>query len=262
MDLSESTLYAHRHPWEMSRADFMMSTIERHIGLGPGSELLDIGAGDLFFSHQIHHKTGVKIDAVDSAFDEEDSRNAAIQKIKDLARVTHKRYDAICAMDVLEHVEDDVEFIKILLALLKPGASLFLTVPAYQYLFSQHDINLRHFRRYTASRVLGLLKDMPQELQLLREFEVRENFYFYHTLFYVRFIQKAVQWTMRQLGKVESRESTQFKSINSWQFAEHHPLTRGLGGVLGLDAWFCRALSRLGVRLPGLSLCLVIRRKV
>lgn len=255
MDLSEVTDSAHRHPWEMSRADFMLTTIARHVRLQQNCELLDVGAGDLFFSEKIHNKTGVKIDAVDSAFDEEGPRSAAIQKIRDLRAVQHKRYDAVCAMDVLEHVEDDVEFIHLLLDLLKPQAALYLTVPAYQFLFSQHDRNLRHFRRYTASRMLGLLGERRSKTEVL------ESFYFYHTLFYVRFAQKLVQWTMRQFGKVESRESTQFKSINSWQFAEHHPLTRGLGWVLGFDAVVCRALSRIGIRLPGLSLGMVIRLK-
>jgi SAM-dependent methyltransferase len=254
MDLSEVSTFTHRHPWEMSRTDFMMSTIAKHVTLSQHAELLDVGAGDLFFSKKIHDRTRVKIDAVDSAFDEDGPREAAIQKIKHLSTVQNRRYDAICAMDVLEHVEDDHEFLNLLMDLLKPGATLFLTVPAYQFLFSQHDRNLRHFRRYSASRVLNLLKNRPEK------FAVLENFYFFHSLFYMRFAQKTVQWVMRQFGRYETRESTQFKSINSWQFAEHHPLTRGFGRFLAIDAVICRFLSRFGIRIPGLSLCLVIRR--
>lgn len=254
MDLSEVSQNINRHPWEMSRADFLMSTIDGHARLGRQSELLDVGAGDLFFSQRIHDRTHVRIDAVDSAFDDLESRNEAIRKIKHLQNVLNKRYDAICAMDVLEHVENDREFMNLLLGLLKPGATLMITVPAYQFLFSQHDTNLRHFRRYRINQVEKLI-DHPEQ------FEIREKFYFFHSLFYVRCLEKVIQLTKKAIAGFRSPQSKEIKSINHWNFTEHHPLTRSLGGVLGLDAFTCRMLSRIGIRLPGLSLCLVIQKR-
>jgi predicted SAM-dependent methyltransferase len=247
MDLSEVSQNINRHPWEMSRADFLMSTIDGHAQLGQQSELLDVGAGDLFFSQRIHDRTRVRIDAVDSAFDDLESRNEAIRKIKHLHSVLNKRYDAICAMDVLEHVENDHEFMNLLLSLLKPGATLMITVPAYQFLFSQHDTNLRHFRRYRIGQVESLIDHRER-------YEIREKFYFFHSLFYVRCLEKFLQLFRK-------KQPEGIKSINHWNFTEHHPITRSLGTVLGLDAFTCRLLSRIGIRLPGLSLCLVIRKK-
>lgn len=254
MDLSEVSQNINRHPWEMSRADFLMSTIDRHAHLGKNSELLDVGAGDLFFSHRIHDKTHVRIDAVDSAFDDLSSRNEAIKKIKHLHDVLNNRYDAICAMDVLEHIENDHEFLNLLTGLLKPGAALMITVPAYQFLFSQHDTNLRHFRRYRIGQVLALV-DHPEN------FVVREKFYFFNTLFYVRCFEKLVSKVKSFFQGTERSRESDFKSINHWNFAEHHPLTRSLGGFLGLDAFLCRMLSRIGIRLPGLSLCIVLKKR-
>jgi SAM-dependent methyltransferase len=53
--------------------------------------------------------------------------------------------------DVLEHIDDDLGFLKRLRALLTPGARLYITVPAFQALWSSHDVQVGHFRRYTAA---------------------------------------------------------------------------------------------------------------
>ena len=55
----------------------------------------------------------------------------------------------IGVFDVVEHIEDDVGFLKHLWDLLVPGGMLYLTVPAYQLLWSQEDVDGGHFRRYT-----------------------------------------------------------------------------------------------------------------
>lgn len=62
-------------------------------------------------------------------------------------------FDLICLLDVLEHVEqDDVALIRIA-RLLKPGGRILITVPAYQWLWSDHDVDHEHHRRYTAARL-------------------------------------------------------------------------------------------------------------
>ncbi|MDR2406910.1 MAG: methyltransferase domain-containing protein [Bacteroidales bacterium] len=57
--------------------------------------------------------------------------------------------------DVLEHIGDDVEYLKELYALIKEGGTLYITVPAYQFLFSREDEIAGHFRRYS----INLLKE-------------------------------------------------------------------------------------------------------
>lgn len=58
-------------------------------------------------------------------------------------------FDLVCMLDVLEHIEDDQAALASVLRLLKPGGRLLLTVPAYQWLWSGHDTDHAHFRRYT-----------------------------------------------------------------------------------------------------------------
>ena len=61
---------------------------------------------------------------------------------------------AIGGFDVVEHIEDDLGFLRHLWDLLEPGGMLYLTVPAYNFLWSHEDVDARHFRRYT----LGSMK--------------------------------------------------------------------------------------------------------
>ncbi len=54
------------------------------------------------------------------------------------------------ALDVLEHLPDDRPALHELYRVLQPGGYLIITVPAYRWLWSKHDIALAHYRRYTA----------------------------------------------------------------------------------------------------------------
>jgi len=53
--------------------------------------------------------------------------------------------------DVLEHIEEEAAALQQVHSFLRPGGRLFLTVPAYQFLFSVDDAVAGHFRRYTVS---------------------------------------------------------------------------------------------------------------
>lgn len=58
-------------------------------------------------------------------------------------------FDIVGAFDVLEHIDNDTEALKEWNRVLKKDGSLVLTVPAYQWLWTDHDVSLHHYRRYT-----------------------------------------------------------------------------------------------------------------
>jgi len=64
-------------------------------------------------------------------------------------------FSRLLATDVLEHVEDDAQALRELYRVAVPGARLVITVPAYQWLFSDHDRSHHHHRRYTLGRIAG-----------------------------------------------------------------------------------------------------------
>ena len=67
-------------------------------------------------------------------------------------------YDAVCCFDILEHLENDQQAIKNIFNSLKKGGYFLFTVPAYQFLFSSHDIVLGHQRRYSKKEIALKLK--------------------------------------------------------------------------------------------------------
>ncbi len=58
-------------------------------------------------------------------------------------------FDLAASLDVIEHLQDDLAALRELRRVVKPGGSLLVTVPAYQWLWSGHDEVNHHFRRYT-----------------------------------------------------------------------------------------------------------------
>jgi SAM-dependent methyltransferase len=62
-------------------------------------------------------------------------------------------FDVVCALDVIEHLDDDRAAARELWRICAPGALLAVTVPAYPWLWSDHDEINDHKRRYTRQRL-------------------------------------------------------------------------------------------------------------
>ena len=76
-------------------------------------------------------------------------------------------FHIVVLLDVLEHVEEDLESLRIIRSLLDPSGVLILTTPAYQWLWSSHDQVLHHHRRYSRRRLRNLLHSAGYRVQRL-----------------------------------------------------------------------------------------------
>ena len=85
------------------------------------------------------------------------------------------KFDLICMFDVLEHIEKDNETLKVIKDYLKPNGKLFITVPAYQWLYGSHDKLLHHKRRYSK-------RDLVQKLNT-NKFDIVKLSFFNTLLF-------------------------------------------------------------------------------
>jgi SAM-dependent methyltransferase len=84
---------------------------------------------------------------------------------RDLPGVPLIRFDLLCCplpdqsvdvlvmLNVLEHLDNDVEALQKAFNLLKPAGTLIIEVPASPYLYDDYDKELRHFRRYSAAEL-------------------------------------------------------------------------------------------------------------
>ena len=62
-------------------------------------------------------------------------------------------FDVVCALDVIEHIEDDRAAVREMWRICRPGGLLVVTVPAYPWLWSEHDDANQHWRRYTRAEL-------------------------------------------------------------------------------------------------------------
>jgi SAM-dependent methyltransferase len=77
-------------------------------------------------------------------------------------------FDILVAMDVIEHIDEDLEAVKEWLRFVKPGGSVFITVPAFAWLWSRHDTALGHKRRYTKRSLRQLAQSASLEIHNLK----------------------------------------------------------------------------------------------
>jgi SAM-dependent methyltransferase len=67
-------------------------------------------------------------------------------------------YDIVVMLDVLEHIEDDTSALAKVQSCMSRDGWLILTVPAYRWLWSTHDVTNAHFRRYSARQLRARLE--------------------------------------------------------------------------------------------------------
>jgi len=130
--------------------------------------ILEVGPG-LGVNLQTLNKYGeVDILEIDAYFVDQIQKNYKnINHFSSLEQI-NKNYDLIVMLDVLEHIEDTHIFLKKINEILAEKGSLILSVPAYQKLFSEHDIEMQHFRRYSTKLLKNTLNEFFMIQDILR----------------------------------------------------------------------------------------------
>jgi ubiquinone/menaquinone biosynthesis C-methylase UbiE len=68
-------------------------------------------------------------------------------------------FDTITILDVLEYIKDDVRVLKEIRSSLKKDGIIFISVPAFQSLWSNHDVAVGHLRRYNAKSLIKVIRE-------------------------------------------------------------------------------------------------------
>jgi hypothetical protein len=83
-------------------------------------------------------------------------RNIICSSVEE-AGILNESIQSLGIFDVLEHIDDDKSFLVKLYSLLVKSGYLYITVPAYNFLWSAEDEYARHFRRYSLPHLSDLL---------------------------------------------------------------------------------------------------------
>lgn len=147
-----------RHWWFCGRRKILSSVINS-IGLPLGATILELGSGtggNLGMLSSFGKVSGMEMDAAahSLAVEKTGSRfDIRLGSCPNGIPFPGEHFDLICLLDVLEHIDEDIETLIAARALLAKGGRVLITVPAYRWLWSAHDEFLHHKRRYTAAEL-------------------------------------------------------------------------------------------------------------
>ncbi len=85
-----------------------------------------------------------------------------------LPRLRAFRPDSCVCLNVLEHIENDLDALRRMASILDPGGVIVLLVPAFPMLYGPIDRHLGHCRRYTRASVRKLAAGAGLEIKSLR----------------------------------------------------------------------------------------------
>lgn len=253
MDLSELNLrhlnQINRHPWELCRLK-MLNYFIKHLRK---EKILDVGSGDAYLSGSLAMQyTSACIVAVDTNYDEDNIALVNSLKLKNL-NLTKDLYqasailggtaDVVLLLDVLEHVQRPDLLLKSICSSNTDENTFFIiTVPAYQFLFSEHDRRLGHVKRYTLKGITNLLEQ--------NQFEIIHKGYIFNTLVPVRLLQ--VVWE-----RLFNSNKIYNKGIHNWKGTPFW--TKIIKNYFWIEFKICWYLARLGIYLPGLTCYCICR---
>lgn len=246
MDISEFSRLEdkanyNRHPWETSRKNVLHTFLKQAKISFPIERIVDIGSGDAYVIHALAKFFLAKeYYAIDTAYNteviaqlKENNSNSKIvyfQNLKEyLGTVTEDKPTLFLCMDVLEHLEDE----KIILDDLNKKSNdnfYFFAVPAFQSVFSSHDVLLGHYRRYTLKQLNDLL--------IKNQFNSIDKGYYFTSLLLFRKIDKFL--------KKDKQES-----IDNWEAGKTK--TALINTMLSIDFKISLLLKKIGITVLGLS---------
>ena len=162
-----------RSYWFEHRNNVISDAVRKHSCDTQNSKLdfIDIGGGNGFVSERLEadgHNVVLLEPGPEGALNARTQRGLShviCATLQD-AKIKPRSFDAAGAFDVIEHIEDDDDFVSNIASIIKPKGIFVATLPAHQWLWSQKDIDAGHFRRYNESSFLSLVAPFFEPMQI------------------------------------------------------------------------------------------------
>ena len=214
----------------------------------PAGAILDVGGGNGFVARGLidaGYEAILLEPGPEGASNARSMRNipGVICATVEDAKFKAESIPAIGLFDVLEHIEDDRTFVGVLHQMLRGNGTIYVTVPALQWLWSATDVDAGHFRRYST----GQLRERFES----GGFEVLYLTYIFEALLVPFYLMRTLPYI---LGLAKPRAQSDYQS-------EHNAgggwLSDGLQALLGREIG---AITHRRTLIAGTS-CLLVARK-
>lgn len=146
--------------WFKHRNNCILEAVKKY---SPNNIFFDVGGGNGFVSKHL------QANGIESVLVEPGSNGAANAKERGLKNIICSTLEeagfkkevikSIGMFDVVEHIKDHVAFLKSANSALAKNGIIYLTVPAYNFLWSKEDVDAGHFRRYTLKSMAKVLSE-------------------------------------------------------------------------------------------------------
>jgi hypothetical protein len=235
-----------RHPWEISRRDVLFRLLKSSKIKFPVKRIVDIGGGDAFIINEIYKQNlAEEYVTIDTAYSSEiisqlkvnygENPIQYVQNLTDyLANFPAEENVLFLCMDVLEHLENENEILNYLTQ--KNNYFLF-AVPAFQSVFSNHDVLLGHYRRYSLMQLENVLS--------AHHFKIVNKGYYFTLLLLVRWLESVFNANKKE-------------TVTNWTGSVFQ--SKLITTVLQLDFRLSQVIQKFGIRIYGLS-CYCICKK-
>jgi SAM-dependent methyltransferase len=227
-----------RHWWYRGRRRIVMDSIER-ISLRPGARILDAGCGSGRTLDELARWGDISgLDAEPAGVAAAHSRGHADVRVGSVEHLPWPdgTFDLVTCLDVIEHTPNDRRTLAELRRVTRPGGHLVVTVPAYEGLWSNHDVVCGHYRRYSRKTLRAAFGDAGWHARTETSFNA---------------VLLGPIALVRWLGRVRRTDRAR---------SDLRLTPPRLGALLELALRFEAALLGRGVRLPvGVSILAVLR---
>jgi len=147
--------------WFKHRNNCILETVRNFCPAG--SVFMDVGGGNGFVAKALQD-AGFEAVLIEPGAN--GVMNAKKRGVKNIVRASLQdtgikpgSIPAAGIFDVIEHIEDDAAFLKMINGYMAPGGRLFVTAPSYNFLWSDEDAEAGHFRRYDAESLKKALEE-------------------------------------------------------------------------------------------------------
>ena len=183
------------HWWYRVRRDILDQQLRR-LQLDPArARILDVGCGTGGASLTLaRHGRAVALDRSPGSFAIAMDRPYTHRVVASASAplpFADDSFDVVCALDILEHLDDDAAAARELHRVCKPGGTVIAFVPAYSILWGYNDEYSHHKRRYNATQLNSLLRGAG--------FTISESGYFNAVLFLPTLVARLVQRALPRL---------------------------------------------------------------
>jgi 2-polyprenyl-3-methyl-5-hydroxy-6-metoxy-1,4-benzoquinol methylase len=174
----------HHHWWWRAREEIIMDTLRRAFGANPRLRILDIGCGDgLFFDRLSEFGTVEGLETEADAVNPANPHRSKIHLCGLEEFSPDASYDLALLLDVLEHVEDPAEYLRLALSKLSSGGKALITVPAFSFLWTTHDDLNHHRARYSKSSFRKVAEAAGMAIE--------EQRYLFHWVYFAKMLVRA-----------------------------------------------------------------------